>query len=399
MTFLPTLFLLPTIWVVDAQMGPGAHFSNLPAAIAAAANGDTILVRAGDYAPFSIQGKFVTIRGEGSTTTRILGLPTGPAAQIDSPGGMTVLSGLRLEGGTPSLLLQSAAVELLDCDVASTSGVALAGAAVVLADTFCIASRCTFQGGSGVGALVAAGGHGVSCEGDSTLLADQCVIRGGDALPVGAPILLPGRGVLCGGQLRLDGCRVRGGAGPTAGVAGIEVASNATLRIVGDASSYVAAGFVAGQPGTALRNPAGTVFQNGPITMVGGVVGAIGLGPSLPNLQVVGAVRADGTLDALQPVQVTLDGLEPNGFGYVAFGDPVLTALVPVFATELLVGGAVSAAFVAPLDAAGRLQFTYTPAAIGGPLVGVPVHLQGGAYSPAVGGVLTSNLDVHIAVP
>jgi hypothetical protein len=397
MTFLPTLFLLPTIWVVDAQMGPGAHFANLPAAIAAAANGDTILVRAGDYAPFSIQGKFVTIRGEGSTKTRILGLPSGPAARVDLPGGMTVISGLRIEGGIPSLQLQNAAVELLDCEVAGHSGFGEVGAAVVLLNTHCIASRCTFQGGAALGSAVSA--SGVTGQVNSTFLADQCFMRGGDVVGPGSPIQLAGFGVWCLGRMRLDGCRVRGGATSSGGGLGIGVGLGSTLRIVGDVTSYVAAGFGAGQTGMALQNLSGTAFQNGPITLVGSVSGTLMPGPSLPRLRVVGTARADGTLDALQSVQVTLDGLEPNGFGFVAFGDPVFAAPAPPFASELLVGGAGAAVFVTALDATGRAQFAYTPALIGGPLVGVPVHLQGGAWSPVLGSVLTSNLAVHIAVP
>ena len=38
MITLPSLLLLPAIWIVDAQMGPGAHFADLPAAIAVAAS-------------------------------------------------------------------------------------------------------------------------------------------------------------------------------------------------------------------------------------------------------------------------------------------------------------------------------------------------------------------------
>src|SRR4029077_1951436 len=45
---------LPTIWIVDSANGPGAHFTDLPAAIAAAASGDTLVVRAGAYMPFIV---------------------------------------------------------------------------------------------------------------------------------------------------------------------------------------------------------------------------------------------------------------------------------------------------------------------------------------------------------
>jgi pectin methylesterase-like acyl-CoA thioesterase len=106
--------LLPAIWIVDAQMGPGAQFADLPAAIAAAANGDTILVRAGTYSGFSVNGKALTLRGEGMATTRILASALGMTVEILNAGGVFVLSGLRLEGGLPAMIVQSSAVELLD---------------------------------------------------------------------------------------------------------------------------------------------------------------------------------------------------------------------------------------------------------------------------------------------
>lgn len=63
------LTLLPTIWIVDAANGPGTNFTDLPAAIQAAASGDTVLVRSGTYAPFAVAGKALTIRGAGAATT------------------------------------------------------------------------------------------------------------------------------------------------------------------------------------------------------------------------------------------------------------------------------------------------------------------------------------------
>ncbi len=58
------MLVLPTIWIVDAANGPGTNFTDLPAAVAAAAHGDTILVRAGAYSAFQVSGKALAIRGE-----------------------------------------------------------------------------------------------------------------------------------------------------------------------------------------------------------------------------------------------------------------------------------------------------------------------------------------------
>ena len=391
--------LLPAIWIVDAQMGPGAQFADLPAAIAAAANGDTILVRAGTYTGFYSNGKAVTVRGEGRTSTRIVAQQLGTAAHVVNTGGTFVLSGLRLEGGNPALLLLNATIELLDCDLVGAAGPGQGGPGIVINDADVIAARCTFLGGSAIGQLVAAGGDGAHVAGGSVLVADQCWFLGG-SVPGTSPVTqFAGRGVFCGGRARLDGCRARGGNGLLISGAGVEAGVTAIVRITGDATSYVAAGFSGGQLGSALRNIGGTIVRHDPVAVVGGVFGTVAVGQPVPRLLVDGAARADGTFDALQPVQVTLDGVVPNGFGFVAFGEPVFAPPSPPFATELQVGGAGSVVFVTPLDATGRAQFAYTPALIGGPLVGVPVHLQGGAWSPVLGSVLTSNLAVHIAVP
>ncbi|MFN7589350.1 MAG: hypothetical protein ACK5UQ_12805 [Planctomycetota bacterium] len=325
MLALACALLLPMIWIVAAQMGQGAHFADLPAAINAAANGDTILVRDGSYTGFYSNGKAVTLRGEGCTTTRIVGQPSGPAAHLVDTGGTFVPSGLRLEGGNPALLLLNATIELLDCEIVGAAGPGQGGPGMVVNSAAVTAARCTSLGATTTGQLVAVGGDGARVAVGSTFVADQCWFVADDV------------------------------------------------------------------PGAVVRHD--------PVAVVGGVFGTVTLGQPMPRLQVVGSAGQDGTLDALQSVQVTLDGLVPNGFGFVAFGDPVFTPPAAPFASDLLVGGAGAAVFVTPLDATGRAQFADTPALIGGPLVGVPVHLQGGAWSPALGSVLTSNLAVHIAVP
>src|SRR5262245_50272231 len=99
--------LLPTIWIVDASNGPGTHFVDLPAAIAAAQSGDTLLVRPGLYTAFQLSGKSLTIRGSGRTITRITRAGTVvPPVEIGAvpPGGIVTLAGLSIEPVTLSQL-------------------------------------------------------------------------------------------------------------------------------------------------------------------------------------------------------------------------------------------------------------------------------------------------------
>jgi hypothetical protein len=177
------------------------------------------------------------------------------------------------------------------------------------------------------------------------------------------------------------------------------VSQGGQVRIAGDATSYVTSGLGPDGVGRAIQNLASTVRLHLPVAVQGSIDGIVSLHHELPRLQVAGTLRADGSFDALQPVTVTLNGLGPHCLGFVAFGPPAFQPAQIPFATELLVDEVSSFFLFAPLDAAGMLQFSYTPAAIGPFMVGVPVHLQGGAVVPWVGWALTSNLAVHVARP
>ena len=67
-------------YVVDDNGGPGVNFTDLPAATAAASDGDVLIVRAGNYSAFQLT-KGLTILGENGARVRagslVLGLPTG----------------------------------------------------------------------------------------------------------------------------------------------------------------------------------------------------------------------------------------------------------------------------------------------------------------------------------
>lgn len=403
MTFLSTLWLLPTIWVVDAQMGPGAHFADLPAAIAAAASGDTIVLRAGTYSGFLMDGKAVSIRGDGAAVTHVLGAPGAPAARILNSGDAVTVSGVHLKGAY-GMVVSVAEVHLLDCELAGgdapTGGIAGDGLAVV-SSALVVACRSSFRGGAantaGGAATASLGGEGVSVAGDLGFVADQCFLRGGDAFGPPGSSTAGGNGLSCTGRARLDRSSCRGGDSSGTAGAGV-VAIFGEVRIAGGPTSYVAGGNVVGVTSWSIQSYFASVFLHAPVSAFGPVQGSVQPAAELPRLRVDGATRPDGALDAMQPVLVTYEGLVPNGLGLLALGAPSLAPPVAPFATELLIGAG-GFFLVVPLDAAGRLLFQYTPAAIGGPLLGVPVCLQGASLVPALGSVLTSNLDVHVALP
>jgi hypothetical protein len=56
--------LVAQTFVVDAANGPGTHFAEIAAAVAAVPDGAVLIVRAGDYLGFIISGKGLTIIGE-----------------------------------------------------------------------------------------------------------------------------------------------------------------------------------------------------------------------------------------------------------------------------------------------------------------------------------------------
>src|SRR5262245_52710106 len=115
-------------WVVDRDGRPGANFTDLPAAVAAAAPGDTILVRApasifSNYAAFTVSGKALTIRGEDRTRT-ICG---GATINAVPSGSVFALEGMWMG----SVAIDNSNVAIASCglnlSITNASQVALAG--------------------------------------------------------------------------------------------------------------------------------------------------------------------------------------------------------------------------------------------------------------------------------
>ncbi len=199
------------VFVVDAANGAGAHFTDLPAAVAAVPDGATLRVRAGAYAPFTLTGKGLRVVGEGAVTLgagdvvitgtrrdqvillRDLVLPTSGQVLITDTVGPVVLerchrdTGIGFPLASDVVVLRGANLQLLGCNfdsrfflgsaseppptiVATDSQVTIAacrvvgndgyrttftsragpgGAALALLRTRAVLSRSTLDGGQG----------------------------------------------------------------------------------------------------------------------------------------------------------------------------------------------------------------------------------------------------------
>lgn len=102
--------------------GPGVDFTDLPAAVAAAADGDLILVEDGVYSPFTVAGKALAIVGEAGASARVAGPVVGaPLAVVRDlgPAQSVLLQGLELDNNAPVVPFEAefpgAALEVRDC--------------------------------------------------------------------------------------------------------------------------------------------------------------------------------------------------------------------------------------------------------------------------------------------
>jgi hypothetical protein len=404
------LGLLQTTWIVDAAAGPGSHFTDLPPAIAAAASGDTILVRAGSYSAFTIAAKELAIRGAGAGVTIV----NGPSHLVASTpaGGVNLFAGLSIRGDVT--VSQQARVELLDCLILGRGGTFSGSVAVWVTQSELLVVRCQITGGEVLAPASGLGpsGLGQTYAGTAVMLqqayfaAYDCDISGGDNF-ANNPFMQhaggQGLAVQTSSWARVDSCRVTGGDALHVGGQGINVHTNGHVQIQGDATDFVRGG-TAGFGGAA---PAIHVFASplvlpsfvtvhGTTPITGTVTGPVTFGaPQLPELTVAATTLPSGETDATQPVTVTFDGLVPSApfallIGFQLDYAPSSAPLVG----DLLVNAASAAFLTGLLDAAGQLQFRVVPAGLFGGGVPFPFYMQCAVFDPS-GAVRLSNLDAR----
>lgn len=169
-------------WIVDAAGGPGHHFKDLPPAVAAARDGDTLLVRKGAYHGFQTS-KGITILGASgarlvftpglgkkTTLVNVSNLPAGrafvmqgfaldsrpvPATQLSSNrimlsanAGRVHLEGLQMTGNCHSSLtsLCPRGVGIVNSKAVTLARMSFRGVLVSLSKSHVVFSECTLSG-------------------------------------------------------------------------------------------------------------------------------------------------------------------------------------------------------------------------------------------------------------
>jgi hypothetical protein len=400
--------LVPTIWIVDAANGPGTSFTDLPPAIAAAATGDTILVRAGSYSAFNVAGKALTIRGAGMSST-FVNLPSPPGSPseqglIDTvpAGAVFYVSGMVFAAPPATLPGAVACVRVGGSSTAVFADVAIVGAGsiglFVHGGATVHASRCSMAGGLG--------GAGVQLVGGSKLAAEASIFAGGTG-NFAAFNSNGGAGLhVQNGTATLARSSAFGGSALAFGGHGIIVGPASGLRVAGTSADVIQGGATASTlPGRAITaDIAGSAIVHGNVTLLAGgpgnsVTAGVTTGAvPLPYLAITGTTTPGGELLAAQPVTVTFDGAIASApFACIVDLVPTFsTAFAPLALGELLVPFPAVIPFQGTLDSAGMFQLVVTPAAIVPGLLGIPLHLQFGVVDGVAGQVRLSNCHVRI---
>lgn len=195
------------VFIVDAANGAGAHFTDLPPAVAAVPDGATLRVRTGGYTPFTLGAKGLRILGEGSVTftgagdialrgtrsdqvilLRDLTLPIGQV-QITDTRGPVILERCQpntfIAVGSDVVALRAANVQLLGCNFdqrAYLGNVQPPPAAIDATDSHLSLAACRLVGNNGAspafGPAATPGGPGLALLRARAVLS-RCTVTGG----------------------------------------------------------------------------------------------------------------------------------------------------------------------------------------------------------------------------
>lgn len=188
-----SLFAAPaaaqSVWIVDASGGAGSTHATIQAAVTVAADGDTVLVREGEYAGFLLGGKGLTVIAEVGSVPHLVGA----VHVVDVPATSTVvLRGLSLEPGAlnlPGLRVEDCAgvVWVENCEFRGKAGARPEGAHVDGSARVSF-TRCTLEGGlDGAGLFAEASNvvvHDSFLEGGPGAFGDLFGHSGGDGMRV-----------------------------------------------------------------------------------------------------------------------------------------------------------------------------------------------------------------------
>ena len=354
-------------WIVDAANGPGTDFVDLPPAVAAASDGDRILVRGGVYSPTTIS-KALRIQGALSTQ---FATPFAALIVENIPAGRTVeLTSLQMnQAAGAGLLIRACRGTVTLRDVLGTAFPAIA---IADADYVAVSGRsgeiaathATLSIVDGRVESLRDNGVALTATAAEITVADAEIL-GGPSHPSGSPLVLgPGTGIqMSGGQLRLASSAVVA-AGPRRGL----------------------------NQGTApaLRNIGGTLILDPAATLVGTGTPAIATDVT-PRFEPVPGVSLDGG-QVGRSLTVTLTA--PPGLAAVLVASTGARPVATPFGRFVLdVAGAVTMRS-GTTTPDGLLEITTTVPALP-ELRGVPLHFQGATAGSTVQLSTPASLLLH----
>jgi hypothetical protein len=181
------------VWVVDDDGGPGVHFLDVQSAINAAAEGDVVLVKPGDYGSFTIFQKSVHVAAEVDGTARchggfsVRGLSAAQSAVVRGVKVVNPLEdGLQVKNCAGKVWIEACALLGNDGDGIYSSPAyhpeGYHGALVSGADAVSFV-RCDLVGGGGADYAPLLSGYGPGGAGvemdDASIALYDCKLRGG----------------------------------------------------------------------------------------------------------------------------------------------------------------------------------------------------------------------------
>ena len=379
------------VLVVDQAGGPGAGFTSIQTAVDAALEGDTILVRDGTYPTFKIDGKSLSVVGDGANV-EVNASPAQFAIWTITVENLTVeqrvfVGGVRTDFGVfVSGCAGAVWFDEVHCDASgyaycNVSGVAGAEVRSSAQVTF---TRCTLRGetsGSNSVIYLPISGEGL-CAQSSTVQLYDCTLEGGWGAPEGSYLTQPGAaGIqIDTSEVTVVGCTIQGGEGGLApgplcttphlpGGAGVEfVGGTGTLHSV---DSTMVGGVASLEPlCPGQTGPAGPVIAgSGTIELLPGVA---------RHLEANSPVRAGETLT------YQIEGVA--GEIPVLLLSPVHQPLpLPDLFSVLLVGLPFEDVFVlAPLPASGQTSLSFPVPQMTGGAESLTYYGQAAFLDPAL---------------
>ena len=377
------------VWVVAKQAGPGVDFTNPWSAVLAAASGDTILVKAGDYSPslpfatsLALPAKTLSITADAGAivelgATALHNLPEGyllTLSHINFTSSVADEAGLALEDnagavwldhcnlkgfvGVPQMQLNpSSALKVVDCSSVVVTHSQLGGAAGLQAQSSNVyAFRSTITGGTAKcmpnwSPQCTDGGAGVWAKGGLTAL-QSCLVQGG--APNAAPQCFDGMSFpfLCscwsfgGPALHLE-------SGAQVEAYDAQLASGATAPPCGFTGSIL--DIVSGQ----LVDTAGPGFE----------------------------ITGSSPLRVGQSSSLEVTG-QPGDAAWAVLAIPPAAIWTPKFNGPWLTGGDSIFLFIGTLPGTGGLSFTYTVPPLPPGFESVEFIAQGVRVAPGSGTLL-----------